>query len=370
MVYYLAAIVTGLIFAHGGRKAPKPLPKVPPRVALLKPLQGVTEHLTANIISYLELAYSRAEYIFGVSSYEDRASDVPVGLRAPYQFAQITVTVGEEPGCTNRKVAKLIRMSERISEKADIFVLSDADVSVEPDHLKRIVSELMENPKTGIVTSVYRGMPHESFASRLEALFINTDFAPQVILAEAMEPMHYALGATIAIKREALEAIGGFRALKDLLADDFHLGRKVSDAGYDIRLSSSVVTVSCEDHEFLDFWNHQLRWARTYRSVRPLSLATIMIHGPFWAVVYVLATGFSLHSLYALAMVLGTRILMAAVMVAQVLRLPEHVSDVWLTPLKDLMMTGIYLFSLTGKTVRWGGRRFKLMAGGVMRELA
>src|SRR5579872_3918316 len=240
-VYYLAAIVTGVMFAHRSNSAPRALPKIPPRVAVLKPLRGVSEHLRENVISFLEIAYSRVEYIFGVTSYEDRAIDVPVSLRAPYQFANMTVVVGEEPGSSNRKIAKLIRMAERASDKTDIFVLSDADISVDPDHLKRVVAELTENPKTGLVTCIYRGRAYDSFASRMEALFINTDFAPQVILAEALEPMHYALGATIAVRREALEAMGGFRALKDLLADDFHLGAKVSQAGYNIELSSSVV---------------------------------------------------------------------------------------------------------------------------------
>src|SRR3984957_2427779 len=313
-VYYLAAIVAGLMSAHRANTAPKPLPKIPPRVAILKPLRGVSEHLRTNIISFLEIAYSRVEFIFGVASYEDRAIDVPVSLRAPYQFANMTVIVGDEPGYSNRKVAKLVKMAGRASEKTDIFVLSDADISVDPDHLKRVVSELTEDEKIGLVTCIYRGHAYQSFASRMEALFINTDFAPQVILAEALEPMHYALGATIAVKREALEAIGGFGVLKDLLADDFHLGSKVSAAGYKIELSSSLVTVACEDHNFADFWNHQLRWARTYRHVRPLSLATIFIHGPFWALLYIVASGFSAHGFYALAMILGLRMLMAGVM--------------------------------------------------------
>ena len=370
IVYYLAAIVTGLIFAHRSTSAPAPLPKIPPRVAFLKPLRGVSQHLRENVISFLEVAYARVEYIFGVDSYEDRAIDVPVSLRAPYQFANMTVVVGEEPGSSNRKIAKLIRMAERASDKTDIFVLSDADISVERDHLTRIVSELAANPKAGLVTCIYRGKAYESFASRMEALFINTDFAPQVILAEALEPMKYALGATIAVKREALEAMGGFRALKDLLADDFHLGSKVYEAGYKIELSSSIVTVACEDHNFSDFWNHQLRWARTYRHVRPLSLATIAIHGPFWALLYLIANRFALHSFEPLALVLGLRMLMASIMIGKVLKHPQPLSDVFLIPFKDLVMTAIYFASLTGRTVKWGGRRFLLMAGGVMRELA
>lgn len=369
-IYYLAAIVAGLLFARRSKSAPPPLPKIPPRVAILKPLRGLSEHLRENIISFLEIAYARVEFIFGVNSYEDRAIDVPVSLRAPYQFANITVTVGDEPGCSNRKVAKLVKMADRASEKTDIFVLSDADISVEPDHLKRVVAELTADGKIGLVTCIYRGQAYDSFASRMEALFINTDFAPQVILAEALEPMHYALGATIAVKREALEAMGGFRALKDLLADDFHLGAKVSEAGYKIELSSSVVTVACEDHDFSGFWHHQLRWARTYRHVRPLSLATIFIHGPFWCLMYLVASRFSIHAFDALAMVLGLRMLMASVMIGKVLKRPQSLFDVLLIPFKDLVMTAIYFASLTGRTVKWGGRKFRLLPGGVMRELA
>jgi len=363
-IYYLAAIVAGLLFAHRSNTAPPPLPKIPPRVAILKPLRGVSEHLRENVISFLEIAYARVEYIFGVASYEDRAIDVPVSLRAPYQFANMTVIVGDEPGYCNRKVAKLVKMAGRAADKTDIFVLSDADISVEPDHLKRVVSELTANEKIGLVTCIYRGRAYASFASKMEALFINTDFAPQVILAEALEPMHYALGATIAVKREALQAIGGFDALKDLLADDFHLGSKVSAAGYKIELSSSIVTVACEDHDFSSYW------ARTYRQVRPLSLATIFIHGPFWALVYMVASRFSFHAFDVLAMVLGLRMLMATIMIGKVLKQPQPLTDALLIPFKDLVMTAIYFASLTGKTVKWGGRKFQLLPGGVMRELA
>lgn len=369
LAYYASALWAGLRFARRAEAEPAALPKIPPRVTILKPLRGASECLFGNLVSYLELAYSRVEFIFGVSSYEDRAIDIPVALRAPYQFANLSVVVGEEPGCTNRKVAKLIRMAERASEKSEIFVLSDADVQVERDHLKRVVPELLADDRIGVVTCVYRARPRGSFASRMESLFINTDFAPQLLLAEAIEPMHYALGATIAVKRKALEEIGSFRAIRDVLADDYFLGLKLSEAGYDIRLSSSIVTITCEEKVFSDFWNHQLRWARTFHSVRPVSLSTIAIHGPFWALLFLIATHFSLGALGVLALVLGTRVGMARVMLGKVLKLPELIADAWLVPLKDLVMTGVYFASLTGRTVLWGGRKFRLMPGGVMREL-
>jgi len=369
LFYYVCATLTALRFARKTREPAPPLPKIPPRVAFLKPLSGWSQRLTGNLVSHLEIAYPRVEYIFGVASYDDRAIEVPVGLRAPYQFAQIAVSVGEEPDCSNHKVAKLIRMAERASEKTSIFVLSDADVTVERDLLRRLVGQLCADENLGVVTCVYRGIAEESIAARMEALFINTDFVPQIILSEAVEPMRHALGATIAVRREALEAIGGFAALRNLLADDFYLGRKVADKGWKVALSSSIVAIVCEEQTFSDFWTHQLRWARTYRSVRPESIAAIIIHGFFWAILYTIASAFSLPAMIVLAATVAVRVAMASVITAKVLRLPARMRDWWLVLFKDLVMTGIWFVSIAGNTVVWGGKRFRLLAHGEMREI-
>ncbi len=370
LAYYGFSTYVALRFARRAAEPPGPLPKIPPRVTVLKPLQEFSQSLPDNIVSYLELAYPRIEFVFGVSSYEDSAVAVPAALRAPYQFATIAITVGEEPGCENHKIAKLIRMVERANEKTEIFLLSDADVSVDRFHLRRVAAELTAGEQTGLVTCLYRGQPSGTLASRMEALFVNTDFAPMALVSEAIEPMRHALGATIAIKRTALDAIGGFRAIKDVLADDFYLGRKVAEHGYRVRLSSSVVTTACEEKKFSEFWNHQLRWARTYRTVRPLSLATILIHGPFWAILFLFASRLSLAGLGVLALVLSVRMATASVILGRVLKLRETLRDLWLVPIKDLVMTGIYFASLAGNTVLWGGRRFKLLPDGAMREVA
>ncbi|MFZ0889893.1 MAG: glycosyltransferase, partial [Candidatus Binataceae bacterium] len=322
LLYYFAATVAAVRFASRAGSAPPPLPKIPPRIAVLKPLHGKSQSLGANILSFLEAGYPRGEFIFGVSDYEDSAAEIPLALKPAYQFANIALSVGEEPGCANHKVAKLIRIAERAA-KAEIFVLSDADVSVDRDHLRRVVGELIADEKTGVVTCVYRARPAGPLASRLEALYVNSDFAPMAILSAAIEPMRHAFGATIAIKRAVLEASGGFRALRDLLADDFFIGRMAAQRGWKVKLSSSIVTLTCEEARFAQFWNHQLRWARTYRTLRPVSLATILIHGPFWALVMLAASGFSSYALGALAMVVGARLAMSAVIIGRVLGLPE-----------------------------------------------
>src|ERR1700730_11797886 len=340
MFYYIAATVAAIKFAKRTTSPLPPLPKIPPRVAVLKPLHGSTNSLAANLVGFLEIAYPRVEYYFGVESYEDAAAEIPVALRQRYQYANITLVIGEEPNCSNRKIAKLVKMADR-AEKAEVFVLSDADVSIDRDYLKRIVGELVSDEKIGIVTCAYRARPGGSFASRLEALYVNTDFLPQILLAEMIEPMHYALGATIAIKGKVLEAAGGFRAVKNMLADDFYLGNFVNTQGYEIKLSDAIVTLTCEEKSFAEFWHHQLRWARTYRTVRPISIATILMHGPFWALVLVAASRGSAAAFATLVLVVAARLAMSAAIVGRVLKMPEMLSGLWLVSFKDLIMTGV-----------------------------
>ena len=366
--YYIAASLAALRFAIRVSSPAPPVPETAPSVAILKPLRGLTEDLRNKIISYLELDYASVEYYFGVSDNRDRAAEVPTSLRDSYPQKQITLVVGAEPGCSNRKVAKLIAMAEQVPD-TDIIVIGDADIAVDRDHLRRLVGELAADPKKGVISCMYRARPSGSLASRLEALSVNTDFTPMVMLSAAVEPVRYALGATIAIKRAALEQIGGFHAIKDYLADDFHLGKLAADHNWDIGLSSSIVTTVAHEQTFGDFWNHQLRWARTYRTTRPLSLATITTHGPFWGLILLLASRGSCFAVALFLFLIAARLAMSTLMLRNVLRLPELMRDVWLVPLKDLCMTGIWFTSLFGNQVEWAGRRLEILANGTIREV-
>lgn len=368
LLYYAAGSIIALRFVRRASSAPAPLPKVAPRVAVLKPLHGADDNLPENLISYLELDYPKVEFIFGISGYDDPAAEVVVGLKPQYPFRQITLAVGEEPGCANRKIAKLIGMAERPA-RAEIFLLSDADVSVERGHLRRVVSEFDAGERIGLVTCLYRAKASSGLASRLGALFVNTDFVPLIMISKTIEPLCYSLGATVAIKRQALEAIGGFQRLKDLLADDYYLGKFASDRGYKIRLSNSIVTVKSEERHFAEFWNHQVRWARTYRTTRPISAATIVLHGPFWALVLLAAARCSIFALGLFAAVVVTRIVTSRLIIGKVLGLAEQLGDAWLAPLKDLVMTAVWAASMFSNEVLWSGRRLRIQPDGTMREV-
>jgi hypothetical protein len=49
--------------------------------------------------------------------------------------------------------------------------------------------------------------------------------------------------------------------------------------------------------------------------------------------------------------------------------LPQMLADLWLVPIKDLVMTGVWFASLLSNKVSWAGRQFQVQRGGAMHEI-
>src|SRR5437667_893432 len=122
----------------------------------------------------------------------------------------------------------------------DYFVISDSDVEVGPDFLRNVIPPLLD-PKNGLVTCVYRGVPAQSFWSSLEALGLSVEMSSGVLVADMLEGMRFALGAVIAVRKDALAKIGGIGTVAEYYSDDFELGNRVWKAGYRVLLSHHVV---------------------------------------------------------------------------------------------------------------------------------
>jgi hypothetical protein len=103
--------------------------------------------------------------------------------------------------------------------------------------------------------------------------------------------------------------------------------------------------------------------------VRPISIATILMHGPFWALVLLAVTRGSAAAFATLVLVVAARLAMSAAIVGRVLKMPAMLSELWLVPFKDLIMTGVWFGSLLSNKVIWAGRQFKVNRGGAMREV-
>src|SRR5947207_9434338 len=137
----------------------------------------------------------------------------------------------------------------------------DSDIRVKRDYMRRIIAKLKQEG-VGLVTCLYRAAETADFASKLEAVGITAEFAAGVLMARMLEGVKFALGSTMATTRTRLQSIGGFRALKDYLADDFMLGNLIAADGFEVRLSHVVVETLMPPVGFIGMLRHQMRWAR------------------------------------------------------------------------------------------------------------
>jgi len=367
-IYQLIQLLAAQRF-FSWRRLPEGGPNDLPPVTILKPLKGEGIDLYANLASFCRQDYPRYQIVFGVEDAADPAVTIVRKIMADFPEHDLVLSVGWAEG-TNRKVANLIHMMPHA--KHDVFVLSDGDIRVRPDYLTTMVRPLVgtTSKKTvGLTTCLYRGRGYFGLPSVLESLLINTDFIPMVMVGD-WTGIRAGYGASIAVKREALDAIGGFHAIADHLADDYLLGNRVHGAGYEIVVLPYVVETVLDSRTLGDVGRHQLRWQRTYRVQQPVGwFASIVTHATLWGVVSVLVTGGSplgwAMFAFALACRLGS--------LAGIMRLlNERVTPRWLplVPLKDLCFSAIWAVCWFGRDVNWSGQVLRVEADGRMRPVS
>ena len=360
--YFLCTIYAAWRFFR--QPAPPSPPTLPP-VSLFKPLKGATPELYAQLASFCSLDYPCVQLLCGVRNPQDPAVAVVKQLQRDFPTRDIVLITNPVIIGTNAKVSTLHCLAQKA--RYDIFVISDGDVSVTPDYLRQIVPPLL-HLQVGVVTCPYRGEARTPFPALLESLMINTAFTPQVLIASQVERTTYAFGATIAVKRQCIEEIGGFAAIADYLADDYYLGHYVTKAGYEARIVPLVVETHPSVSTMSDLFAHQLRWARTQRMCRPVGYcSTLVTYGTVWALLGLLL--FWSSPLFCLLVVctLGLRLLSASIVGGLLLQSPLTWRMLWLVPFTDLLSFVVWSVSLFGNTVRWGAQLFHIDPNGKIR---
>jgi len=330
-----------------------------PPVTVLKPLRGTGVELFANLETFCRQDYPTYRIVFGVADANDPAVEVVRRLQRAYPDHDLVLSIGARRA-TNGKIGNLMQMMEHAAH--DVLVLSDADVRVGPDYLRTMVRPLRQ-PNVGLSTCLYRARGTFGASTVFESLLVNTDFVPMALIGDWFG-IHTAYGASIAIKRAALDAIGGFEVAADQLADDYVLGHRIAAAGYELAVLPHVVETILDAVTLRDVWRHQIRWARTYRTVRPLGwFVVIVTHLTTWAVLFWLATGGAPLAQRMLLAAFGSRALALGVLMFR-LRERETPLHFWLLPAKDLAVTALWIGSWLGRDVEWSGQRFRVEPDG------
>jgi ceramide glucosyltransferase len=356
-----------------------------PPVTLLKPLKGADVETARCLRSWFEQDYEGAvQILFGVASENDPVVEVVRQLIAEYPRQDAQLVFCSKRLGANAKVSTLVQL-ERLA-RHDTVIVSDADVLVSTGFLRQLVLPLGDS-RVGLVHCFYRLVDASGLATRLEALAVNADFWSQVLQAQALKPVDFALGAVMATRRAQLARVGGFVALADYVADDYQLGHRIAQSGARIALCPVVVECWSPPTTANDVWSHQLRWARTIRACRPLPyFLSLLGNATLWPLLLVLfgdrseiswpllpdyllpssapVIEFSVPwTLLAFGSCLLVRI-STAFDCARKLTQQSHFDFLWMAPLKDLFQVPLWILAFLGNQVTWRGQRLRITRGG------
>jgi ceramide glucosyltransferase len=358
--FYLVALWSARAFV---RRKRQDLAYFHPPVSILKPLKGFDHDMYASFASHCRQQYAGDyELLFGVSSMDDPAVAAIEQLKAGFPEHAIRLILCPEVFGTNGKVSNLAQMVPHA--KFAHILINDSDIKVSPRYLERVMSPF-QDAGVGMVTALYRGRAHGTPGSKMEALGIATDFAAGVLTARKLEGgIRFGLGSTLAMSREALDAIGGLAPLVDYLADDYELGARIAAKGYRVELSDEVVETTVPAYSFRQFFDHQLRWARGMRDARKRGYAgVIFTFGLPWAVLNLITAGCSLSSIALLSVIFAARVTLALAIGVGLLRDTQVLRDLWLLLPRDMVALGVWVWSYAGNTVTWRGQTFALKNG-------
>ncbi len=336
-------------------QAPAPRKDAVP-VSILKPVRGLDPDFYEAIRSYATQSYRAPfELLFGAADRDDPSW--PVVQRLAAEFPQVDIRAFHSTASApNAKVAVLEDLAREA--RYPLLLVADSDILVPPGYLEQVTAPL-HDPGNALVTTLYRARG-ASLAARWEALGIAIDFAPSVLVAPLVGIREFGLGATIVFRAADLEKIGGFAAVRDYLADEYQLAKKLTGLGTRAYMSEVVVETSIGAGSWAEVWRHQVRWARTIRVSRGDGyLGLPVTHAGLWILVAWLA-----GATQAAVALLLLRLAMAFLAGVVVVRSPLARLGFCLAPLWDLWAFVVWLAGLWGNTVTWRQGVLRLMKDG------
>ncbi len=358
-IYYFIAIYSSWRYFQQSAKAPDK--SFTPPVSILKPIRGLDPDAAENLASFCRLDYPEFEIVFCVDPDDQAVLLVLAKLTADFPECSIRILYGSGRIATNDKVAKLARL---VSDAAyEVVVISDSDVRVRPDYLRRITAPLRD-PKVGAVTCFYLPTELGSLTDHLQSVGMMSDFYAGVLVAWQLDGIKFALGPTIATTRARLNGFGGYPELENRPADDLLVGRLIAEQGYEVVLLKYAIETVCDYASLRDLLHKRLRWIVVMRHMRPWGhLGLLLTQGLPWSLAAVAIHPSALVALGYLGGYLALRMAMTWIIGIHGLRQPGLWKDMLLIPVWDAVAFAIWLTSFGRNSIRWRGADYYIRDG-------
>ena len=353
---FTSAIIMNLKIKSEIKNSESKVKNTYPLITILKPLKGIDDGLEANLRSFFNLDYPNYEIIFGLDSYHDPAMEIVRKLQTEYKYVKSKLVVSDYAIGLNPKVNNMNNMFP--SAEGEFIFINDSNTRVNKDFLKNLSNEF-NNDNIGLVTATIRGVGAKNVTSVWENLHLNTFVAPNVFIAKQFANISIVIGKSILIPRKVLQEIGGFNALKNYLAEDFLLGAKVKELGYEIKTSLTLVDNVNEKISFMRFINRHSRWAKMRRNIDIKHYLLEWFSNPIFASLMIFGYLHNLDGAFILGLVTVIK-MTHDFFIMKLMKSDFKWHNVFAVPIKDLAIALIWFAPFFSYRVKWRNNKIKI----------
>lgn len=324
-------------------------------VSILKPLKGLDDNLFDNLESFCMLDYPEYEIIFSLQDRNDPAYKVARKVKEKYPDKQISLVVEECSTGLNPKVNNLI--PAYANAKYEYILISDSNVMVNRDYLREIVKHFSD-PDIGLVTNLIRGIGGRTLGSVFENLHLNTFIIGSICFLDRYLKMPCVVGKSMLMRKRDLESIGGFKAVKDVLGEDYIIGEKMQKKGKKVILSNYLINNVNEYWGLKKFLNRHTRWGKLRWRIGGVKyFSEIITNIVFMSFLPIFFWGPSRLTL-SFTVLIGCIKIIGDFYMGRKIR--TDMNPLWniLSPVKDLIIGFIWFIPLLSNTIVWRGNRY------------
>ncbi|MDI1449815.1 glycosyltransferase [Polyangium sp. 6x1] len=330
-----------------------------PPITILKPLKGVDDGLRENLLSFALQQYPAYEVLLGAEDSEDPALAVAREVMGRFPDAPFSILHCPRRTGLNPKVSILEALVARA--RHEHVLISDSNVRVGPGYLKAMAAELAD-PRVGLVTSVIVGSGESSLGAALENLHLNSFIVRSTLSAKVFLGHACVIGKSMLLRRGDLAAVGGFASVRDVLAEDYLLGKAFQEAGFRVAVSTEPVRTVNERWRLDRFVSRHVRWTQMRRRVH---LGSYWVEPLFNPVPLLFLLSLVAGGALGWAALLGVALKMGLDAALWSRMRGERMSwrCVCLVPFKDVLATWTWVVGGIRRTVDWRGNRMRIGEG-------
>lgn len=344
------------------QSAPEPgnPPPLPP-VSFLRPIKPRLRDLRGKLELLARETLPADQLVLGVSDPASR--EIARTFQQAHPARAIVVIEAAAGAAWNPKINKLMPMSAAAVHP--LWIVTDSESLPEPGWFARFRAAWIVSGADAF-TAGYRFTGARTFPEQLDQAATLLTLWPGLALLAA-RPLRFTLGACTGVRRENVEALGGWEMLGDFLAEDHRLGVLLTAAGHQVRLHREPLTLESDPLSARDYARHQHRVARTYRLCAPAGFAgQLATHGiPFSLAFALSAPGENWR--WLLALLVFTSRWQASAALGKALRFPAS-RPPWILLAASFAETFFWAASWLPLPVWWGAERSSLSRGGRRRQ--